>query len=1031
MRLAVKLVDAPLAWAELFTDEGSRFLAQRGLPSGLDQGLIDRANITASDVAAVGTAESIRSPEGLNIASWAAAALRLSNDQVVGVLAVADTQPRMWSDAEQNDLVDLAAGLSGSIVAQLERARREQLDAQYHELLNLATVGPMVILRWEYTNEWHISYASANLLNQFGYDPQDLISKRVAYRSLLHPDDVERVTQEVQDYLQAGVDSFYQQYRLRHADGTYRLVDEYTLLLHDTDGSPRYYYGYIYDVTERGEAEETLHHINKRLKSILDSDTAYITRTDMEGRFTFVNRHFVQLIQRAYQREMALIGADSFETVVPEDRDLTLETVKQCIAQPGKPFQVILRKPNPEGGYFHTLWEFVAVVDDQNVPVEIQCVGFDITLLIRAQEELRRTNAQLESIIRGDALYITRTDIAARYTFINERFRRVLNIAYPEMHDQFIGRNSMETIVPQDHEVTLQTVKQCIASPNTPHQVVLRKRHPAGDHFYTLWEFTGIPDAGGQVVEIQCVGFDITELIQTQQLLSEREERYRFIFENTLDSIILHAPDGSVLYSNGAAFDTGYTAEEVMAMSPAELAALIHPDDLPRVQAESIKHMAEGRTEALYTYRMVRKDGTSFWVENHVRYLRDPEGRLTGIITVSRDVDERVKAQEALRRNEARYRKLTQMLSDFVFEATFAEDGTLFLSWLEGEYEKVTGYPLETAAEMWPMLSVHPDDAERTAADLRRTAAGEYVASEERILHAQGHYVWVRVARLPIVDSSSERVIGYYGVVQDISAEKNEAALKAEQDRLRANLRHEETLNQTIRRVVSAISHDVRTPLAVISTSKDMLSRYYERLTEERRSAAFDTIDKQLAYVSRMLDDLSKIVKGVLIEGQLELKATNLRTLCQVTVDELKQTIGQKHRLVFDADWQHELVMVDETLIQRILFNLLSNAIKFSPEGSRITLRLAQNERQTVLQVSDEGIGIPSEDQARIFDMFYRAENAQQVAGTGVGLSIVKECVERHAGRVFVESQVGVGTTFTVELPLLLEQAQRSANLTD
>ncbi|MFQ3672932.1 MAG: ATP-binding protein, partial [Aggregatilineales bacterium] len=318
----------------------------------------------------------------------------------------------------------------------------------------------------------------------------------------------------------------------------------------------------------------------------------------------------------------------------------------------------------------------------------------------------------------------------------------------------------------------------------------------------------------------------------------------------------------------------------------------------------------------------------------------------------------------------------------------------------------------------------HPDDAPIVNADLQRTLAGDYTSTEFRVLHAQGHYVWVRVARLPIIDPSSGCVTGFYGVVQDINAEKNEAALKAEQERLTTNLRQEQVLNETIRRVVSTISHDIRTPLAVISTSKDMLSRYYERLSEERRAAAFETIEKQLSYVAKMLDDLGKIVKGTLIEGQLQLSSVNIETLCQVTITELQQSIGQNHILRFKADWQQGAVMIDETLVHRILFNLMSNAIKFSPQGSQITLALAQEQRRIVLAVSDEGIGIPSEDLEKIFDTFYRAENARAIAGTGLGLSIVKECVERHAGTIHVVSQVGRGTTFTVELPLLVEQSQ-------
>ncbi|MFQ3658920.1 MAG: PAS domain S-box protein, partial [Anaerolineae bacterium] len=1156
-RLAARVTGAPFVWVEVFDDNGHRILAQRGLVRDGQRGLVDVAQVlsTDADIVDSAAAPSALDAAELGIVSWVMAKLRADDGALIGVLAVADAQPRVWTEAELADIADVAAVLGASISAHLERVRHHQLEQQHRDLLKLIAIGPTVIFRWEYTHQWHISYASPNLQAQFGYDPQDVVNGRIAYRSLVHPDDVERVTQEVQDYLRAGVDSFYQRYRLRHADGTYRYVDDYTMLIRDASGAPQHYYGYIYDVTDRQEAENDLYRSNVRLKSILESDTAYITRTDMEGRFTFVNQHFVALIRRAYQREDSLIGTNSLETVIPEDHQLTLATVMHCIDQPGKPFQVILRKPNPEGSYFHTLWEFAGLVDERGEVSEIQCVGFDITRLMTVTEELshkeelyrfvfdnttdsitlhdgqgklllgneapafslglspeerrkltsadyealvhpddlprieqerarhlqdkapnvvytyrlqrpdgsymwvenrtryvyaedgtlrnmiavrrditqrveteealRRTNALLQSIIDGDSVYIVRTDLDARFTFVNQRFQRLIRIAYPELGDDLIGQDSLDTIAPEDHALTLETVEKCIKTPGKPHQAVLRKRRPAGDFYYTLWEFTGVADADGSVSEIQCVGFDITELVQTQQILSEREQRYRFIFENSLDVISLHAPDGSVLMSNNPQAQVGYSSEEILSLDAEGLSQLIYPEDRPRLHAEQAQHMAEGRASAIYTYRMVRKDGSVFWVENRAQYLRDADGQLTGIITINRDIDERVRAQEALRRNEERYRTLTRMMSDFVFEGGFDEQGRLFIRWLEGDYEGVTGYPMETAAKTWQDTIVeHPDDAPIVNADLRRTLAGDYTSTEFRVLHAQGHYVWVRVARLPIIDPSTGRVTGFYGVVQDINAEKNEAALKAEQERLTTNLRQEQVLNETIRRVVSTISHDIRTPLAVISTSKDMLSRYYDRLSEERRTAAFETIEKQLSYVAKMLDDLGKIVKGTLIEGQLQLSSVNIETLCQVTITELQQSIGQNHILRFKADWQQGAVMIDETLVHRILFNLMSNAIKFSPQGSQITLALAQEQRRIVLAVSDEGIGIPSEDLEKIFDTFYRAENARAIAGTGLGLSIVKECVERHAGTIHVVSQVGRGTTFTVELPLLVEQSQ-------
>jgi PAS domain S-box-containing protein len=917
--------------------------------------------------------------------------------------------------------------------------------------------------------------------------------RRLAYRSLMHPDDVERVVQEVEACLRANVDTFHQQYRLRHADGGYRYVDEHTISIRDAEGRPQYYLGYIHDISQQKDIEDDLRQTTANACSrLLESDTAYMVRTDMEGRFTFVNQSFKALIERAYRRQDELLGTDSMQTVVPEDHNLTLETVKACIEQPGQPYQVILRKPNPGGGYFYTLWEFVGVRGEDGAAVEIQCVGFDITPLmvvtqeltrreelyrfifentmdsislydgsgrlllgneapafeavhtlaerlqmsaddqlahvhpddaerilrehqertqaqqpsgvytyrlrrrdgrylwvenhvryiyrddgtlnkiisirrditerVQAQEALRHTNALLQSIIDSEAVYIVRTDLEARFTFVNDRFRKLIAQAYPAL-GEIIGTNSMETIVPEDHPKTLDTVARCIQAPGMPHQIVLRKAHPDGGFYHTLWEFTGVPDASGSTAEIQCVGLDITELTRAQEAMREQDQRYRFIVENSLDAVTLHAPDGRILaIGSGIDFFEDYTPDELMAMSAEQLADFIHPDDLPRVRAEQAAYLAAGIETASYTYRMLRRDGSAFWVENRVRYLRGADGQLTGIVAINRNIDALVQAQEALQQSEARYRTLTQMMSDFVFEAGFTSEDQVEIRWLEGNYEGVTGRPLETAVETLKKLEIHPDDVERRRVDMQRTREGLFTSTEYRIKHLDGHYVWLRISRLPIVDPQTQRVIGYYGAAQDISAEKNEEALREEQERLRANLRREEAFNQTIRRLVSAVSHDIRTPLTVIATSKDLLERYADRLSEERRRAAFETIDQQLQYISRMLEDLSKMIKGTLIEGSLQLSAVNLETLCRVTVDQLQQTIGQRHRLRFESDWQHGPVLVDETLISRILFNLLSNAIKFSPAGSVVTLRLTQRQRLIVLQVSDEGIGIPLEE---------------------------------------------------------------------
>jgi signal transduction histidine kinase len=136
-------------------------------------------------------------------------------------------------------------------------------------------------------------------------------------------------------------------------------------------------------------------------------------------------------------------------------------------------------------------------------------------------------------------------------------------------------------------------------------------------------------------------------------------------------------------------------------------------------------------------------------------------------------------------------------------------------------------------------------------------------------------------------------------------------------------------------------------------------------------------------------------------------------------VEELQLSAEANHRISFTCLGSYREACVDEKLLRQILSNLLSNAIKYSPEGGKIQFDLIFEQDTVTFHLQDEGIGIPLKDQAQLFDAFFRSSNVDTISGTGLGLAIVKRCVDIHKGQITVESEVGVGTTFRVILPLL------------
>lgn len=227
-------------------------------------------------------------------------------------------------------------------------------------------------------------------------------------------------------------------------------------------------------------------------------------------------------------------------------------------------------------------------------------------------------------------------------------------------------------------------------------------------------------------------------------------------------------------------------------------------------------------------------------------------------------------------------------------------------------------------------------------------------------------------------------------------------------------------VNQLKAEFVSMMSHDFRNPLNTILLSAGLLQDSPQKLTEAKKLTHFQLIRSAINDMARLLDEVSLIGRADLGQLQYQPIPLNLEAFCQQVVEEFQLTTSQKHQmLVFASQGEVGDALWDESLIWHILSNLLANAIKYSPEGRIVRFDLINQEEWVIFRIQDWGIGIPLEDQKQLFKAFHRANNVGSIPGTGLGLAIVKSCVEAHGGEISVKSEVGIGTTFTVTLPLL------------
>lgn len=237
----------------------------------------------------------------------------------------------------------------------------------------------------------------------------------------------------------------------------------------------------------------------------------------------------------------------------------------------------------------------------------------------------------------------------------------------------------------------------------------------------------------------------------------------------------------------------------------------------------------------------------------------------------------------------------------------------------------------------------------------------------------------------------------------------------------------ERELGELKTRFVSMTSHEFRTPLSVIVSSTDLLETYSERWTPERRKDHLERIRSAAGSMDRLLDDILLIGRaesGVLRASPTQL---NLDEFCRNLVESLEHSSARSHdiRYAFSGDPN---VSLDERLLSEVVGNLLSNALKYSPQGSQVDFDVMVSDERCRFTVGDRGIGIPEADTPRLFESFFRASNANQIKGSGLGLAVVKKAVEVQNGTVDVETRLGHGTKFVVFVPRELSVSRASSS---
>jgi PAS domain S-box-containing protein len=384
---------------------------------------------------------------------------------------------------------------------------------------------------------------------------------------------------------------------------------------------------------------------------------------------------------------------------------------------------------------------------------------------------------------------------------------------------------------------------------------------------------------------------------------------------------------------------------------------------------------------------------------------------LATMISLSIEAAQRARSESALRESEQKFRALFEASTQGVMlhdEEKFLEvnPATLRIMGYERADQLIGKHPIDTSPPTQP-------NGESSA-----VLARKYIA--ECMAKGSVRFDWnCRTAKdgevpleviLTRVEMGGRQLI--QAVLNDISERK-----KAEEELLRS-LAREKQLGQLKSDFVSTVSHEFRTPLGVIMSSAEILDSYFDQLAEPERRDHLRSIQKNTRRMAGLMEEV--LVLSKVEAGKMEFKPgpIDLPAFCRRLSDEVLSATDHKCPIVFKPASVPPEANSDDRLLRHIFTNLLTNAVKYSPAGSAVDFEIDRDFRDAVCRIRDRGIGIPEADRERLFNAFHRGLNVGNTPGTGLGLTIVKRCVELHRGTIKVESAVGEGTTMTVRLPV-------------
>ena len=978
-----------------------------------------------------------------------------NNGSFLGHMGVIDDKPMSNTDEKINLLRIFAT----SVANEMERQKSETaLQISESRLNFLVSSTPVTIYTCEATPPFAVTYISPNIRQLMGYEPEQFTNNSGFWAENIHPEDQQQVFDNLTQVFEHGVHQH--EYRFKKQDGSYCWMRDELRLIKDENNHPVEMVGYWADISDRKLTEQALEKNKERLRRGQVFANIGTWDWDIQTGDLFWSERIAPLfgypdgeLETSYEN---FIGA-----IHPDDRQMVSDAVTACIEQ-DIAYDIEHRVLWPDGT-IHWLHERGAVTRDADgQPQHMLGVVQDIHNHKEAESKLKHSEERFAFAVEGAGDGIWDWDMRSNDMQFSRLYMKMLGYAeneLPQHVDTWVG-----SVHPDDLARVQQNLQEYLEGQTSIYYVELRLRCKDGSYKWILCR--------GQVVDrdedknpIRMIGIhsDITE----QKLAHVELNRFKTTLDMTKDCVFMFEPASLKFFyvNQGAIEQFGYGEAELMNMTAVD----IKPDFDEAQFRQFINPLIKGETDLL-TFDTIHqhKNGLKIPVEISLQHI-EPEGESARFVSIVRNISDRKIMQEQMEQQTKLLDMLHRSTTDFVEKGNFKVIMNNMLDTLleltESEYGFIGEVFYEDGA---PYLKTHSitniawntetqalyDEFERKGFEFRNlnTLFGHVMTSRKSVVCndpatdprsaglPEGHPAMHCFLGVPIF--YGKEMVGMYGIanrkngydknIRDFlrtfdttygvmihSQRMTEMEISNRKELVHAK-EIAERASKAKSEFLSNMSHELRTPMNAILGFGQLLEfdKSMPKVQQDNVQEILTAGHHLLNLINEVLD-LAKVESGHI---ELSLEPVDVHQVVEECFT-LVETLAKKHNIrISHSVLKGVAVRADHTRFKQVLINLLSNAIKYNHEGGNVKLETLHDDydkdRLKIL-VIDTGIGIPDASLADLFQPFNRldAENSN-VEGTGIGLTITRRIVEMMGGMIYVQSEVGVGSTFTIELPL-------------